>query len=125
MASHNFCHPAPDLEFCQKIYTTQFLGERILHTENAEIESIFAGNKQRKCIIISNLTLFWLKLNIMCKFFNSYVESLNLGVSRLAKYVRICVFLGKIYTADTNFTRPTVATVATNSKSVKTSSEKS
>ena len=61
----------------QKIYTTQFLGERILHTENVYIETIFASNKQRKCIIISNLALFWLKLNKMCKFFNSYEESLH------------------------------------------------
>ena len=45
----------------QKIYTTQFLGERILHTENAYTETIFASNKQPKCIIISNLALFWLK----------------------------------------------------------------
>ena len=34
------------LEICQKIYTTKFSGERILHTENAYIESIFASNKQ-------------------------------------------------------------------------------
>ena len=51
------------LEICQKIYTTQFLGKIILHTENAYIETIFASNKQRKCMIISNLALFWSKLN--------------------------------------------------------------
>ena len=34
----------PDLKFVKKI-------------------SFFASNKQRKCIIISNLVLFWLKLN--------------------------------------------------------------
>ena len=27
---------------------------------------MFASNKQQKCIIISNLALFWLKLNKMC-----------------------------------------------------------
>ena len=41
---------------------TQFSGDRILHTENAKIETIFADNKQQKCIINSNLALFWLKL---------------------------------------------------------------
>ena len=65
------------LGICQKNYTTQFLGERILHTENALIETIFASNKQQKCIIISNLALFWLKLNKISKFFNTYEESLH------------------------------------------------
>ena len=37
---------------------------------------------------------------------------------KLAKYVRNCVVFWKIYTDDKNFTRPPVATVATNSKSV-------
>ena len=36
---------------------------------------------------------------------------------KLAKYVRNCVVFWKIYTDDKNFTRPPVATVATNSKS--------
>ena len=67
---------------------TQFSGERILHTENVKIETIFASNKKPKCIIMSNLALFWLKLNKMCKFLNSYEESLHLGVNKLAKYVR-------------------------------------
>ena len=49
------------------------------------METIFANNKQQKYIIISNLALFWLKLNKMCKFFNSYEESLHLGVCKLAK----------------------------------------
>ena len=40
---------------------TKFSGERILHTENAYTETIFASNKQPKWIIISNLALFWLK----------------------------------------------------------------
>ena len=53
----------------------------------------------------------------MCKFFNLYEESLHLGVCKLAKYVRTALFSGKIYTSDKNFTRPPVATVATNSKS--------
>ena len=51
----------------------------------------FASNKHRKYIIISNLALFLLKLNKMCKYFNSYEESLQLGVCKLAKYVRNCV----------------------------------
>ena len=68
------------LGICQKIYTTQFSAERILHTENTWIETIFASNKQQKCIIISNLALFWLKLNKMCKFFYSYEESLHLDM---------------------------------------------
>ena len=29
------CHDISRLEICQKIYTTKFSGERILHTENA------------------------------------------------------------------------------------------
>ena len=37
---------------------------------------------------------------------------------KLAKYVRKCVVFWKNYTADKNFTRPPVATVATNFKSV-------
>ena len=57
------------------------------------------------------------KIEQMCKFFNSYEESLHLGVCKLAKYVRTALFSGKIYTSDKNFTRPPVATVATNSKS--------
>ena len=60
---NNLCHMIVRLGICQKIYTTQFSGERILHTENAKIDNIFAGKKQQKCIIISNLALFWLKLN--------------------------------------------------------------
>ena len=52
--------PRYRLGICQKICMTQFSGERILHTENAEIETIFTSNKQRECIIISNLALFWL-----------------------------------------------------------------
>ena len=54
----------------------------------------------------------------MCKFFNLYEESLHLGVCKLAKYVRTALFSGKIYTSDKNFTRPPVATVATDFKSV-------
>ena len=40
------------------------------------METIFASNKQRKDIIISNLVLFWLKLNkcVKCRFCNSYEE---------------------------------------------------
>ena len=57
----------------------------------------------------------------MCRFFNSYEESLCvyvfMNVYKLAKYVRNCVVFWKIYTANKNFTRPPVATVATNSKS--------
>ena len=64
-----------------------------------------------------NLAPFWLELNKMCKFFNLYEESLHLGVCKLAKYVRTALFSGKIYTSDKNFTRPPVATVATNFKS--------
>ena len=56
----------------------------------------------------------------MCRFFNSYEESLCvyvfMNVYKLAKYVRNCVVFWKIYTADT-LTRSPVATVATNSKS--------
>ena len=83
------------LGICQKIYTTLFSAARILHTENAYIETIFASNKQQKCIIISNLALFWLKLNKMCNFFNGYEESLHLGVGKLTKYVRNCVVFCK------------------------------
>ena len=50
--------------------------------------TIFASNKQGKCIIISKLALFWLKLNKICKIFNSYEESLHLCVCKLEKYVR-------------------------------------
>ena len=56
------------LGICQKTYTTQFSGARILHTENAWIETNFASNKQRKCIIISDLALFCLELSSTCKF---------------------------------------------------------
>ena len=42
-----------------------------------------------------------------------------MNVYKLAKYVRNCVVFWKIYTANKNFTRPPVATVATNFKSVK------
>ena len=38
-------------------------------------------------------------------------------MSKLVKYVRTALFSGKNYTSDKNFTRPPVATVATNSKS--------
>ena len=33
------------IEICQEIYMTKFSGERILHTENASIKTIFASNK--------------------------------------------------------------------------------
>ena len=35
------------------------------------------------------------KLNKVCKFFNSYTESLQYGVCKLAKYVRNCVVFWK------------------------------
>ena len=38
---------------------------------------------------------FWLKSNKMCKFFNSYEESLHLGLCKRAKYVRNCVVFWK------------------------------
>ena len=57
--------------------------------------TIFASNKQGKCIIVSNLDIFGLKFNKMCKFFNTYEESLHLGVCKLAKYVRNCVVFWK------------------------------
>ena len=86
------------LGICQKIYTTKFSDEIILHTENALIETFFARDKQRKCIIISNLALFWLKLN-------SYYESLHLGVCKLAKYVRNCVvFWKKLHSSQKFYT---------------------
>ena len=69
-----------ELKFVKKIYTTLFSGKRILHTENALIETIFASNKQQKCIII-NLALFLSKLNKMCKLFNSYEKN----------YIQVCV----------------------------------
>ena len=47
----------------------------------------------------------------MCKFFNSYEESLHVVVCKLAKYVRTCVvFWRKKYTADKHLTRPAVET---------------
>ena len=46
-------------------------------------------------MIISNLAFFWFKLNKMCSFFNSYEESLHLGMRKLAKYVRNCVVFWK------------------------------
>ena len=54
----------------------------------------------------------------MCKFLNSYEESLHLGACKLAKYERNCIVFWKIYTADKNFTRPPAAPVGTNSNSV-------
>ena len=59
------------------------------------MENIFASIKQRKCIIISNLGLFWLKLDKMCNLFNSCEESLHWGVWKFAKYVRNCVVFWK------------------------------
>ena len=53
----------------------------------------------------------------MCKLFDSYEESLHLGVCKLANLEKTALFSGKIYTADKNFTRPPVTTVATNFKS--------
>ena len=44
---------------------------------------------------MSNLALFCLKLNKMCKFFSSYKESLHSGMYKLAKYVRKCVVFWK------------------------------
>ena len=68
------------------------------HTGNAKFETIFASNKQQKCIIINILVLFCLKLNIICKFFDNYEESLHLGVCKLEKYVRSCVVFWKKFT---------------------------
>ena len=39
----------------------------------------------------ASLSVIWLKLNKMWKFFNRYEESLPLAVYKLAKYVRNCV----------------------------------
>ena len=43
----------------------------------------------------ASLSVIWLKLNKMWKFFNSYEESLPLAVYKLAKYVRNCVVFWK------------------------------
>ena len=67
------------------------------------METIFASNKQRKCIIISNLGLFWLKLDKMCNLFNSCEESLHWGVWKFAKYVRNCVVFWKNLHSWQNF----------------------
>ena len=67
------------------------------------METIFASNKQRKCIIISNLGLFWLKLDKMCNFFNSCEESLHWGVWKFAKYVRNYVVFWKNLHSWQNF----------------------
>ena len=66
------------------------------------------------------MALFWLKLNKMCKFFNNYEEGLHEVMKvcvNLQNMEETALFSGKIYTADKTFTRPPVATVATNSKS--------
>ena len=76
-----------DLEFVKKFTRPNFRPKEF----DTIYETIFASNKKQKCIIISNLALFWLKLNKVCKFFNSYEESLHLGVHKLAKYERNCV----------------------------------
>ena len=46
-------------------------------------------------VLTSAYVKIFLKLNKMCKFFNSYEESLHLGVCKLAKYVRNCVVFWK------------------------------
>ena len=98
--------PNTDLKLVKKFTRPNFRAKEFYTLKTCTyIKTIFASNKQRKCIIISNLALFWLKLNKMCKFFNSYEESLHLGVCKLAKYVRNCIVfwkklhsLQKIYT---------------------------
>ena len=55
----------------------QIFGRKNFTHWKPSIETIFASNKQRKCIVVSNLALFWLKLNTMCKFFNSYEGGYN------------------------------------------------
>ena len=65
----------PDLEFVKKFTQPNFRAKEFYTLKTRKIETIFASNKQQKFNIISNLALFWLKLNKMCKFFNSYEES--------------------------------------------------
>ena len=65
-----------DLKSVKKFTRPNFRAKEF-YTVKTPKSTIFASNKQRKCIVISNLGLFWLKLDKMCNFFNSCEESLH------------------------------------------------
>ena len=73
--------------FVKKIARPNFRAKEF-HTLKTRKLTIFASIKQRKCIIISNLALFLLKFNKMCKFSKSYEEIIHLGACKPVKYVR-------------------------------------
>ena len=81
----------PDLEFVKKFTQPNFRAKEFYTLKTHKSRLFLASNRQQKCIIISNLALFWLKLHKRCKFFNNYEQSLHLGVCKPAKYVRNCI----------------------------------
>ena len=83
------------MKFVKKFTRPNFQAKEFYTLKTRKSSLFFASNKQRKCIIIINLALFWLKLNKICEFFNIYEESLHLGVCKLAKYERNCVVFWK------------------------------
>ena len=97
------------LEICQTFYTTGFLGQKIYTPKNAWIATFLPTIKQHKCQHWWSLSLFIVEIELnlkvsivleknVCKLTNKWVKLKNLH-------------------SWTKFTRPPVATVATNFKS--------
>ena len=87
-------HSKQTWNLSKNLHDLIFVRKNFTHWKRVNLD-FFASEKQWKCIIISNLGLFWLKLDKMCNFFNSCEESLHWGVWKFAKYVRNCVVFWK------------------------------
>ena len=66
-----------DLIFVKKFTRPNFRAKEFYTPKTRKLRPFLPAIKQHKCIIITNLVLCWLKYKKMCKFINSYEESLH------------------------------------------------
>ena len=94
-----------DLEFVKKFTRPNFHANECYTLKTRKTRLFLPAINSKNASLSVIWPIFLLKWNKMCKFFNSYEESLHLSVCKLAKYVWNCVVFCKIYTADKNFTQ--------------------
>ena len=77
----NVLHPShlndmfgADMKFVKKFTRPNFWSKEYYTLKMRKLRLFSQAIKQHKCIIINILVFFWLKLDKMCKFFNSYEE---------------------------------------------------
>ena len=70
-------YTAPDLKFVKKFTRPNFRTREFYTLKMHKLQHFLPAIRQRNGINISDMVLFWLKLNKMCKFLNSYEESLH------------------------------------------------